>query len=184
LLISVARLIPVADAIEQLNEGLGRSLAWLVPVMATLQFGLVIAESVFDTSSIAAKDAVGYLHALIFLAGGGYALRHDAHVRVDILYRHWSPHTRARIDLAGTVFLLVPLFTTILAYSWPYVASSWAQLEGWRASSDGLPWVFVLKTFIPLGSVLMLLQGLALAIRSLATLSRAATQSTDTRGAP
>jgi TRAP-type mannitol/chloroaromatic compound transport system permease small subunit len=183
-MVSVTRLIPVAEGIEELNERLGRGLAWLVPVMASLQCGLVVAESLFNASSIAVKDAVGYLHALIFLAGAGYALHHDAHVRVDILYRRWSPRARALVDLAGTLCLLVPLFTTILIYSWPYVASSWAQLEGWRASSDGLPLVFLLKTFIPLGAVLLLLQGLALAIRSLATLTGAHPETTPDSEAP
>lgn len=170
-MIRIARLRPIADGIDQLNEGVGRSLAWLVPVMAALQCGLVIAEFFFNASSVRIKDAVGYIYALIFLAGAGYTLKQDSHVRVDILYRGWSRRTQAVVDLAGTLCLLLPLFVTILVLSWPDVMRSWAELEGWRQSADGLPLVFVLRTFIPLGAILLILQGLALAIRCLETLT-------------
>jgi TRAP-type mannitol/chloroaromatic compound transport system permease small subunit len=45
------------------------------------------------------------------------------------------------------------------------VARSWAILERSREAS-GLPLVFVLKTLIPLFALLMILQGLAQAIRA------------------
>jgi TRAP-type mannitol/chloroaromatic compound transport system permease small subunit len=166
----VARLEPVAGWIEQLNENLGRGLAWLVPVMAAVMFGVVVAAYFLNAGSIAVQESVSYLHVLIFLAGAGYTLKHDAHVRVDILYRRWSRRTRAIVDLAGTLVLLLPLFSVILIYSGPYVVTSWARLES-SSQVGGLPLVFLLKTFIPLGAALMLLQGLALAIRCLAVIT-------------
>lgn len=166
----VAKLEPIADWIEQLNENLGRGLAWLVPVMAVVMFGIVVAAYWFNAGSVAVQESVRYMHALIFLAGAGYTLKHDAHVRVDILYRRWSRRGRALVDLIGTLVLLLPLFSVILIYSWPYVATSWALLET-SSQVGGLPLVFLLKTFIPLGAVLMLLQGIALAIRCLAIIT-------------
>lgn len=166
----LARLEAIADWIDDLNEGVGRAIAWLVPAMAALMFAIVVAAFAFNAGSIAAQEAVSYLHALIFLAGAGYTLKHDGHVRVDILYRRWSARRRALVDLVGTLVLLVPLFIAILIYSWPYVTESWLRLEA-SEEAGGLPLVFLLKTFIPLGAILMLLQGLATAIRCLAVLA-------------
>jgi len=167
---SLPDLMPIAVWIERLNERLGRALAWLVPIMAAVMFGLVVAAYLFNSGSIAVQESVGYLHALIFLGGAGYTLGHDAHVRVDIFYRRWSLKTRALVDLLGTLVLLLPLFTTILVYSWPFVGASWAQLEA-SNQVGGLPLVFLLKTFIPLGAMLMILQGISLAIRCLMTVT-------------
>jgi TRAP-type mannitol/chloroaromatic compound transport system permease small subunit len=47
----------------------------------------------------------------------------------------------------------------------PYVARSWAILEGSRETS-GLPFVYLLKTLIPLFAVLLGSQGIAQAIRA------------------
>lgn len=159
-----------ADAIDGLNERIGRALAVLVPVMALIMFGLVVAAYLFNAGSIAVQESVSYLHALIFLAGAAYTLKHDGHVRVDVFYGRFGPRTRAAVDLFGTLVFLLPLFSYILIRSWPYVMRAWAGLEG-SPETGGLPLVFLLKTFIPLGAVLMLLQGVALALRCALTLA-------------
>ena len=51
-------------------------------------------------------------------------------------------------------------------FSYPYVARSWAILEGSRETS-GLPVVYLLKTLIPVFALLMALQGVSQAIRAL-----------------
>jgi TRAP-type mannitol/chloroaromatic compound transport system permease small subunit len=56
--------------------------------------------------------------------------------------------------------------TLIFIYSWPYVVSSWASLEGSRETS-GIPAVFLLKTIVLVFSVLMILQGLAQGLKAL-----------------
>jgi TRAP-type mannitol/chloroaromatic compound transport system permease small subunit len=84
---------------------------------------------------------------------------------VDIFYAQASPRTRARIDLVGALVLLLPFALVLLWVSIPYAAQSWEILERSQESS-GLPLVFVLKSFIPLFAALMLLQGLAQAIRA------------------
>jgi TRAP-type mannitol/chloroaromatic compound transport system permease small subunit len=92
-------------------------------------------------------------------------------VRVDIFYAEASARTRAWIDLAGAVLLLLPFALVLIWLSVPYAARSWAILERSQESS-GLPLVFVLKTLIPLFAALMALQGIAQAIRAADALTR------------
>ena len=58
----------------------------------------------------------------------------------------------------------------VLVYSIPFVQRSWRIYEG-SANIGGMPGLFVLKTFIPVFAVLVLLQGIAWAFRSILVLT-------------
>lgn len=166
----LAQLERLARWLGALSEWTGRGIAWLTLFMVLTTFGIVVLRYGFGIGSIAAQEAVTYMHALVFLLGAAYTLKHDGHVRVDIFYRGMSERRRAWIDLLGTLLLLMPVCLFILWASWDYVAASWALREGSRETS-GLPGVYLLKTAIPLMAVLLLLQGLALGARALLVLA-------------
>lgn len=105
-----------------------------------------------------------YMHAVVFMLGIPYALKHNAHVRVDVFAERFGPHGRARVDVLGHLLFLVPVCVTILLFSLPYVAASWRVFEG-SSEVGGIPGLFLLKTLIPLTAALLLLQGLAEVIR-------------------
>ena len=164
-----APLMALADCIDRLNSAVGRAVAWLALVVVLLQFALVIARYLFGLGSIWATETVIYAHATLFLLAAAWTLRAGGHVRVDVFYAEASPRTRAKIDLLGSVLLLLPFALVLVWLSVPYAKRSWAILERSQETS-GLPFVFVLKTLIPLFAVLMALQGVAQAIRALAVL--------------
>lgn len=60
-------------------------LVWLVPALVLLCFGLVLARYAFAANSIAAQEALQWLHSLIFLLGSVGTLQAGKHVRVDVL---------------------------------------------------------------------------------------------------
>ncbi len=155
----------LAAALERLAEATGRAVAWLTLAMVLLTFLVVVLRYAFSLGWIAMQEAVTYLHAAVFMLGAAYTLRHDGHVRVDVLYRRLGPRARAAVDLAGAVLLLAPTCLYVLWSSWDYVAASWALREGSR-EAGGLPWVYWLKSLIPVTAALLLLQGLAQALRA------------------
>jgi TRAP-type mannitol/chloroaromatic compound transport system permease small subunit len=166
------RVTALADRIDRLTTGIGRAVAWLALVVVLLQFALVVARYLFGLGSIWLSEAVIYGHATLFMLAAAWTLRAGGHVRVDVFYAEASPRTQARIDLIGALLLLLPFALALIWLSLPYVARSWAIHEHSQEAS-GLPLVFVLKTLIPLFALLMALQGIAQAIRALATLARA-----------
>jgi TRAP-type mannitol/chloroaromatic compound transport system permease small subunit len=87
-----------------------------------------------------------------------------------VFYAEASPRTRAKVDLAGALVLLLPFALVLIGLSVPYAARSWAVLERSQEAS-GLPLVFLLKTIIPLFALLMALQGVAQAIRAVSVLT-------------
>ncbi|WP_425403724.1 TRAP transporter small permease subunit [Hwanghaeella sp.] len=163
ILLALSRLIDLA------SYRIGRAVSWLALTMVLLQFLVVVLRYVFGTGEIWLQEAIIYQHALVFMLGASYTLLKDGHVRVDILYTNRSPRAKAAINMLGALLLLIPVTGLILWVAYPYVARSWAVLEGSRETS-GIPGVFLLKTVILVFALMMFLQGLSTIIRSLAFL--------------
>ena len=76
---------------------------------------------------------------------------------------------KALVNLLGSVLLLIPCCSVLFYQSLPFVADSWAVLEG-SQDGGGLEAVYLLKTAIPLCFLLLFLQALSIAYRSVQTL--------------
>jgi TRAP-type mannitol/chloroaromatic compound transport system permease small subunit len=163
-------MLTLADTIDRLNSTIGRAAAWLCLAVVVIQFAVVVLRYVFGMGSIWLQESILYSHAALFLLAAAWTLKNDGHVRVDIFYSTASPRTKAKIDLVGALLLLIPFASAILYFSWPYVARSWSILESSREAS-GLPFVYLLKTLIPVFAAMLILQGIAQAIRASSILS-------------
>ena len=151
--------------IDIFTDRCGRLLAWLVLAMALLTTVVVLLRYGFNTGSILAQEAVTYMHGCLFMLGAAYALKSEAHVRVDIFYRNFSERGRAWVNSLGGIVFLMPLCAFIGVSSWSYVTESWAILET-SPEPGGIPAVFLLKSLLPLMAVNLFLQGLAETLRS------------------
>ena len=161
------KLIAASDAVSTV---VGDAARWFALGLVIVTATVVIQRYVFGVASTKLQESVIYLHALLFLLSAGSTLLADGHVRVDIIYAKLTERGKAWTDLIGTYLGLFPMVLLILWVSTPYINASWRILERSR-ESDGLPLVFVLKTAIPLFAVLMILQGLASAMRAALTIS-------------
>lgn len=161
----------LAIAVEALNEGFGRCTALLVLLLVALVCYDVAMRYLFQAGSVALQELEWHFFALIFLLGAGYTLKYDDHVRVDIFYQAmWmTPQRKAWVNLLGCVFMLFPFCILVIISSWPFVADAYAWNEG-SPDPGGLPYRWVLKAAIPLGFLLVMLQGLVLALRSAQTI--------------
>lgn len=164
-----SRLTGLARRLDAVAETTGAVIAWLAVALVAVTFAVVVLRYLFGIGWIAMQESILYLHASLFLLGAAYTLKHDAHVRVDILYRGFTPRRRALVDLLGTLLLLLPVCSFLLWISWDYVASAWRLREA-SGEAGGLPYVYLLKTLIPVAAGLLILQGLAMALRSLGVL--------------
>ena len=154
----------IVSFIDKINRIIGRGVSIAVLLMTLVMFAVVVLRYGFSTGWIALQESVMYLHAMLFMLGAAYTLGDDGHVRVDIFYRRFTAHTKALINISGTLFLLFPTCIFILIMSWDYVATSWRLLESSK-EAGGLPLVFLLKSLIPIFCVLLMLQGLAEILR-------------------
>ena len=159
----------IVTTIDKWTLRIGRAVAWLLTLMVALQSLIVILRYGFDIGSIALQDSVIYLHAACFMLGIAYTLKVDGHVRVDIFYRQFSPQKKAAVNLFGAVFFVMPLCLFIFTTSFQYVQQAW-QFKEHSSDAGGLPFVYLLKTLIPLLAAGLLLQSIAEIGRSILTL--------------
>jgi TRAP-type mannitol/chloroaromatic compound transport system permease small subunit len=163
------KLNALADRIDAVTGTIGRAVMWCTLLVVLLQFAVVLLRYVLGLGSIWLTESIIYAHAALFMLAAAWTLAENGHVRVDIFYADASLRRKALVDLFGSLLLLIPFVLVLAWLSLPYVARSWGILERSRETS-GLPAVFLLKTLIPLFAVLMALQGVAQAMRALATL--------------
>ena len=154
-----------ARRLELVNEWIGRGVAWLTLIMVIVTFSVVVLRYGFNLGSIALQESIIYLHALNFMLGAAFTLKHDAHVRVDIFYQKMGPRGRAWVDLLGTLLLLLPVCGFIFWSSWDYVADAWAVLES-SGDAGGLPLVYLLKSILLVMPSLLMVQGAVIVMTS------------------
>jgi len=167
-------LTTVSTTIERITRGVGQLVSWLTLAMVVVMFVLVALRYFFDTGWIWLQESVTWMHAAVFLLGSAYASADEEHVRVDIFYRQMTPQQQALVNIAGTIIFLLPFTIFMIWSSWSYVELSWGIKEA-SQETGGIPypWVPLLKTFIPVTALLLLLQGLALVLRSVNALREA-----------
>ncbi|MDX1516250.1 MAG: TRAP transporter small permease subunit [Woeseiaceae bacterium] len=161
------------NALDRFSEISGRVTAWLTLLMVIVTTIVVVMRYVFDAGLIWVQESVTWMHAVVFMLGAAYTLRHEEHVRVDIFYRNMSAVRRAWVDAAGVVVFLLPMCGFLALKSWDFVVVSWSMQEASR-ESGGLPYPFVplLKAVLLLMPVVVALQGLSLLLQSVATIRK------------
>lgn len=152
--------------IDRLNTWVGRGVSWVTLLLVLVVFVDVVMRYAFNISYVFTQELEWHLFALIFLMGAGYTLLKDGHVRVDIIYQRLSQKQQAWANLIGVLFFLVPGCYLVIATSLPWVVTSCTTGE---CSPDpgGVPYRYIVKSFVPAGFFLLLLQGLSLGIKSL-----------------
>ncbi|MBT7262192.1 MAG: TRAP transporter small permease subunit [Desulfobacula sp.] len=155
---------------DKINEWIGSFIVTSAVFLFILViFSNVIMRYVFNTSFVFMSELEWHVFAFIFLMGAGFTLLHDGHVRVDIFYSMMDRKKQALINLLGVLFLLIPSCYVVLSTSIPWVIVAYKVGEV-SIDPGGIPARFLLKATLPIGYLLMLIQGLALCVKSAFTL--------------
>lgn len=154
-----------AARIESFVDRVGQATSWLALVIVALMSVNVVLRYLFSVGSVWAQELEWHLLVPLILFGCSYALRHNEHVRVDIVYGKLSARKQAWIDLFSAL-LGVAISGLFIYYSLHYVQQAYVIDEG-SPDPGGLPHRYLLKALIPVGFSLFLLQSLATATLSL-----------------
>jgi TRAP-type mannitol/chloroaromatic compound transport system permease small subunit len=161
-------LLKIAALIDALTEHVGRVARWLILVTVIISAGNALVRYSLHVSSNAWLEIQWYLFSGVFLLCAGYALKHNQHVRVDVIASRLSPRGQAWIDIFGTLFFLLPMALLVLALSWPVFVISWKSGEV-SANANGLI-LWPARLLLPAGFALLVLQGIAELIKRVAFL--------------
>jgi TRAP-type mannitol/chloroaromatic compound transport system permease small subunit len=112
-------------SVNRLMDGLGAIAASMLIFLVLIMAYNVVARYAFSDSSLGLEELSWHLYASIFLLGIPYALKHGAHVRVDLLFERFSPKTKSLVDLVGSVIFLVPTCLIIIWAGWNFTAAAY-----------------------------------------------------------
>lgn len=161
-------LLALSRWIDALNERVGKATYWLVLVAVLVSTGNAIVRYTLDMSSNAWLEIQWYLFSFVFLFCAGYTLLHNQHVRIDIITANFSKRVQTWVDILGTVFFLMPMAIAIMWLSWPVFVDAYRSNEV-SANAGGLP-VWPGRLMLPIGFLLLILQGLSELIKRVAFL--------------
>ena len=161
-------LLAIARAIDTANEYVGRALLWLVGAATLISALNALARYGLGRSSNAWLEIQWYLFGAIILLAAGYTLKHNGHVRIDVIYGRLSARTQAWIDLLGSLLFLLPLCGLLTWLAWPGFVDSFVSGETSPDAGGLIRWP--VRLLIPLGFALLGLQGVAEIIKRIAFL--------------
>ena len=176
---------PITAFIDVLNLWAGRIICLLlIPLMIAMvtevfsrsMFGMLASYDMADTArawglgpTLWSYDVSRMLGGVLFMGAAGYALMRGVHIRADFIFRNWSPKTQATVD--ASLYLLF-YFPSMLFFFWSSldytldsmgfqgIFETWSR---WEEASDSTwaPYLWPARIFMPIGALLLLLQGFA-----------------------
>ncbi|MGK0297824.1 MAG: TRAP-type mannitol/chloroaromatic compound transport system permease small subunit [Gammaproteobacteria bacterium] len=159
------RISSILDCITELT---GKFASWLVLFLVIIVSYDVTMRYIFQSGSIAIQELEWHVFSLIFLLGAAYTLKHDDHVRLDLLYqsKFMNDYRRAWVNFLGCLLFLIPFCILVIVSSWHFIHLSYSYNEG-SPDPGGLSYRWIIKSAIPLSFTLLLLQGISYSIKSL-----------------
>lgn len=156
-----------AQFLDNLNDWIGRALSFGVLFMFVLVITEVGLRYLFNSPTVWTNELTQMIFGAYVILSGGYILRWNGHVNVDILYIRFSPRGRALLDVI-TFGLFAAFAVMMLVYGGYLAFDSMAIWE--HSESAWNPPLWPAKLTIPLGALLLLLQGLVKLSHDLTTL--------------
>jgi TRAP-type mannitol/chloroaromatic compound transport system permease small subunit len=153
------RMLAASDAIDGVLYRIAMFVGWLfVACTIVITFDVLSRKFGFqmpEMGSTRLQELEWHMHTALFAFWLGIAYVKNAHVRIDVAYINAQPRTMVWAEFLGCLIFAVPYLIFAIYFSVDFTWISWVDMEG-SASSNGLPYRWVPKSFITLGLVLLL----------------------------
>lgn len=159
----------ITDLIDAINEFFGHFVAYWSLIAVFFYYYEVIARYLFNSPTNWAHESMFLMFGMQYLLAGGYVLRNNGHVRVDVLYANFSARAKAWVDLVTSLFFFI-FACTLLWTGWTFFMDSFEVREVSFTEWGVQYWP--VKFALPLGAALILLQGLAGLVKDLLLLQQ------------
>lgn len=162
-------LLALSRAIDSVNEWIFRMVMWLILIVTMVSSGNAVVRYLLDRSSNAWLESQWYLFSAVFLLCAAYTLKSNEMVRIDVVTGRFSRRTQAWIDVFGALAFLLPICIMMIWLSWPFFTN--ALESGEMSSNAGGLILWPARLLMPLGFVLLAVQGVSELIKVLAFLT-------------
>ena len=135
---------------------------WLAVLVVGSEFAIVLSRFIFNYEQAFQGDLVRFWYAALYLFASAYALIHEGHVRVDVLYTGFSEKRKAWINSIGSLVLGIPLCLIIIFLGMGGKASiingPALSFEITQQGSNGLYLLYLMAIYLAVFAVSMLIQ--------------------------
>tara|TARA_E500000178_G_scaffold306673_1_gene319073 strand:+ start:3771 stop:4358 length:588 start_codon:yes stop_codon:yes gene_type:complete len=159
-------LIKISILLEKLVTIFGKIGSWLsIPLISIIIFD-IITRRFFVLGSTKLQEMEWHLHASLFLLVLGYAYLKDAHVRIEIVREKYSLKVKAILETFGIIIFLIPYTVLVIYFGIDFVQRSFNMNEV-SSALTGLSHRWIIKSFIPIGMLILFLAGFSLLLKNL-----------------
>ena len=135
---------------------------WLAVLVVVSEFVIVLSRFIFSYEQAFQGDLVRFWYAALYLFASAYALIHEGHVRVDVLYSSFSEKKKAWTNLVGSAILGIPLCLIVIFLGLNGKASiingPVVAFEVTQQGSNGLYLLYLMAVYLAVFAVTMLIQ--------------------------
>jgi TRAP-type mannitol/chloroaromatic compound transport system permease small subunit len=151
--------LSLSKLIDTVNERIGLSISWALLAAVLICAGNALVRYLLNISSNAWLEIQWYLFGAIFLLASSYTLKRNEHVRIDVVVGRFPKRAQVWIDVFGFLLFLLPATFLILYFAVPFAFESIRSQE--MSSNAGGLIVWPAKLLIPVGFLLLTLQGIS-----------------------
>ncbi len=143
--------------------------AWLsIPLICIIIFDIVTRRFLV-LGSTKLQEMEWHLHAALFLLALGFGYLRNSHVRIEVVRERFPQIWKARLEVAGITLFLIPYAALVIWFGVDFAERSFHMNEV-SSALTGLTHRWIIKSFVPLGMLLLLAAGVAVLLRNLAYL--------------
>jgi TRAP-type mannitol/chloroaromatic compound transport system permease small subunit len=149
--------------IDKTNEYLGKGVSlFMIPLLLIMVMETFL-RYVLDAPTIWGTEMASFLFAAYILLGGGYTLLTNSHANMNALYDRVPKRVQALFDLITSIAFF--LYCAVLF--WQSSKYAYEVIITWRhTGTDWNPPLAPVLVTLPIGVLLMLLQGIAQFVRN------------------
>ena len=152
--------------VDYISTKLGRFTMYTIFLMIAVLLLGAITRNIINMPLSWTVEMAQFIITGYYIIGGAYSMQLEDHVRMDLLYERYSTKTKAKIDVATNIFLVIYLVTLLIGS----ISSTMYAIEyGQRKFSEWNPSMIPIKVIMVFGIFLMLLQSISTFFKDLAT---------------
>ena len=151
--------------IDAFSRRIGAVVCWLTVALFSAMVIEIFLRYVFTAPTLWAYDISRMLGGALFMLGAGYALSRGVHIRADFIYRNLSPRTQGLIDSVLYLVFYFPALTIFFWVSAEFAYKAW-DLQETASDSAWAPYLWPIKSAMPLGILFLLIQGISELLKS------------------
>ena len=135
---------------------------WLAVLVVGSEFLIVLSRFIFEYEQAFQGDLVRFWYSALYLFASAYALMHEGHVRVDVLYTGFTERKKAWTNSMGSLVLGIPLCLIVIFLGMGSKASiingPVLSFEITQQGSNGLYLLYLMAIYLAVFAVSMLVQ--------------------------